>query len=248
MTVSAQDVKQLRDKTGVGMMACRKALEEAHGDLEKAIEILRKRGEMKASDKADREAGEGLVAFFGRTMVKVNCETDFVARNEDFVAFVNAVASKEDGAQAFFEQCRTDKMQEVGENLVLGALKKLEGGNVVGGYVHSNGKMGALIALEGGTAEQARDIAMHVTAMNPAVMNPSEMPAEELEKERALAVEILKKEGKPENIIDKIVEGKLNKFAAERALTSQPFVKDGSMTVQQYLGDAKVVAMIREAV
>lgn len=248
MTVSAQDVKQLRDKTGVGMMACRKALEEAHGDLEKAIEILRKRGEMKASDKADREAGEGLVAFSGRTMVKVNCETDFVARNEDFVAFVNEVAAKEDGAQAFFEQCRTDKMQEVGENLVLGAIKKLEGGNVVGGYVHSNGKMGALIALEGGTQEQARDVAMHVTAMNPAVMNPSEMPAEELEKERALAVEILKKEGKPENIIDKIVEGKLNKFAAERALTSQPFVKDGSMTVQQYLGDAKVVAMIREAV
>ena len=248
MTVSAQDVKQLRDKTGVGMMACRKALEESAGDLEKAIEILRKRGEMKASDKSDREAGEGLVAFANRTMIKVNCETDFVARNEDFVAFVNDVASKEDGAQAFFDENRTDKMQEVGENLILGAISNLEGGSVVGGYVHSNGKMGALIALDGGTEEQARDVAMHVTAMNPSVMNPEDMPQDEMDKERALAVEALIKEGKPENIIDKIVEGKMNKFAAERALTSQAFVKDGGMTVQEYLGDAKVVGMIREAV
>lgn len=244
MAVTAADVKQLRDRTSVGMMACRKALEEANGDMDQAIEILRKRGEAKAGDKADRSTGEGRIAIHENFMVKVMCETDFVAMNEQFVDFVQEVASKGNGATEYFESVKTDKIQAIGENLVLGDITEIEG-NVVAGYVHSNGKVAALVALDGGTEEQARDVAMHVTAMNPSVANPSDMPSEELEKEKTIAIEQLKAEGKPENIIDKIVEGKLNKFAAERALTSQPFVKDGGMTVQEYLGDTKVLSFVR---
>lgn len=250
--VSAQLVKELRDRTNVGMMACKKALEEANGNMDEAIELLRKRGEAKAGDKADRSTGEGIIALSGNALVKINCETDFVARNEDFVAFVQSIADKaaaegKEAAEAEFEAHKTDKMQAIGENLVLGGIEMLDGA-VVGGYVHSNGKLAALVATESGDEAKAKDVAMHVVAMDPLVAFPTEVPAELIEKEREIAREQLVAEGKPEQIMDKIIEGKINKFCAERALTKQAFVKDPSMTVEDYLGADKLTAFIRMAV
>lgn len=253
MAVTAAAVQELRKKTGVGMLACKKALEEANGDMEKAIEILRKRGEAKAASKSDRETGEGRVGVSGRAILKLLCETDFVARNEQFIALTDELASMadSDGIEALkthFESVRADKVQSIGENLVLADVQTVEGGDTTGAYVHSNGKLGALVVLEGGSEEHAKDVAMHAVAMDPMVANPSDVPAELIEKEKDIYREQLLAEGKPEQIIDKIIAGKVQKFCAERALTSQPFVKDPSQTVQEYLGDAKVVAFVRMAV
>ncbi len=253
MAISAQQVKELRDRTGVAMMACKKALTEADGDIEAAIEILRKRGESKAADKADRSTSEGRTAVSGRVIVKLLCETDFVGKNESFIELVQTIADKAsegglDAGTAYFESVKTDKMQEIGENLVLDAIEMIEGGTTVGGYVHSNGKIGVTVALEGGTEEQAKDLAMHAAAMNPIVANPEDVPADLIEKEKGIARDQMIAEGKPENIIDNIIVGKIKKFCAERALTSQAFVKDPSMTVAEYLGDAKLIGFIRQAV
>ncbi len=249
MTVTAQDVKALRDRTGVGMMACRKALEEAGGDMDQAIELLRKRGEAKAGAKADRETSEGAVAISGRGMVQLKCETDFVARNEKYVALVQTLADATAAGDidTMWEETRTDAMQEMGENLVL-EHTTIAGGTTVGGYVHGNKKIGVLVALDGGTEDMARDVAMHAAAMDPLVANPSDVPAEAIEKEKEIYREQLIAEGKPEQILDKIIAGKVQKFCAERALSSQPFVKDPSQTVAEYLGDATLVAFIRYAV
>ena len=253
MTVTAAQVKELRDKTGVAMMACKKALEEANGDMEEAVSVLRKRGEAKAASKSDRSTGEGAIAISGRAMVKVLCETDFVARNENFIAFVEELVSKADSdgvdaAKAHFESVKTDKIQEIGENIVLDAVEVVEGGSVIGGYVHSNRKVAALVALEGGTEEQARDVAMHATAMDPLVANPEDVPADAIEKEKTIAREALIAEGKPEQILDKIIDGKIKKYCAERALTSQPFVKNPEETIAEFLGEAKLVKFVRLAV
>ncbi len=253
MAITAQQVKELRDRTGVAMMACKKALTETDGDIEKAIEVLRKRGESKASAKSDRSTSEGRVAISGKAIVKILCETDFVGKNENFVAFVQDVADKAsadgaDAAKEFFESIKTDKIQEIGENIVLESVELLENSDVVSGYVHTNGKIGVLVALDGGTEEQAKDLAMHAAAMNPICANPEDVSADLIEKEKVIAREQLINEGKPENIIDKIIVGKINKFCAEKALTSQSFVKDPSMTVAEYLGDAKLVKFVRVSV
>jgi len=253
MAVTAAQVQELRKKTNVAMLACKKALEEANGDIDKAMEILKKRGEMKAADKSSRSTGEGAIGISGRAIVKLLCETDFVARNESFIAFVQEIADKvaADGvetAKAHFEAVRTDKMQEIGENIVLDDAQVIEGGDVIDGYVHSNRKIGTVVALAGGTDEHARDVAMHATAMNPLVANPEDVPSELIEAEKTTAREQLIKEGKPEAILDKIIEGKIKKFCAERALSSQDFVKNPEHTVQGYLGDAKLVTFIRMAV
>ncbi|MDH3324297.1 MAG: translation elongation factor Ts [Candidatus Peregrinibacteria bacterium] len=251
--ISAAQVKALRDRTNVAMMACKKALMEADGDEEKAVEILRKRGEAKAGEKSTRETAEGLVAISGRAIVKVLCETDFVAKNEKFVAFVNEIVEKadKDGAEVakeFFESVKTDKIQAIGENIALEDVIVITEGSVVGGYIHSNGKLGTIVALDGGDDEKARDVAMHATAMDPICANPEEVPAELIEKEKEIALVQLKNEGKPEQIIDKIIEGKVKKFCAERALTSQAFVKDPSQSVAEYLGEAKLVKFVRVTV
>ena len=253
MSVTPAQIKELRERTSAGLMACKKALEESNGDMDGAIEILRKRGGLKAAEKSSRSTGEGCVAINGRAMIKLLCETDFVAKNEDFIAFAQELADKAavegvDAVTNFFESAKGDKIQAMGENLVLEFVDVLQGGDTVSGYVHSNRKLGALVVLEGGDAEKAKDVAMHVTAMDPMVANPSDVPAEAIEKEKAIYKEQLAAEGKPEQIWDKIMEGKVNKFCAERALTSQSFVKDPSMTVQEYLGDAKVLMFIREVV
>ncbi len=253
MAITAQQVKELRDRTGVAMMACKKALTETDGDIDKAIEILRKKGAAKASDKADRSTSEGRVAISGRAIVKILCETDFVGKNDKFISFVQEIADKAstDGVSAakdLFESIKTDKIQEIGENIVLESIEVLEGGDIVDGYIHTNGKIGVLIALDGGTNEQAKDLAMHAAAMNPICANPEDVDKDLIEKEKEIAKEQLQNEGKPENIIDKIIEGKIKKFCAERALTSQSFVKDPSMTVSQYLGNAKLVKFIRVSI
>ena len=253
MSVTAADVKALRDKTGCGMMACQKALKETNGNIEESIELLRKKGEAKAGEKSDRQAGEGVIVVSGRTALVLNCETDFVARNEDFQSYaqelVEAAASEGSAAaEALFEEKKGEKVAAIGENLVLGSIHAIEGGDVTGSYVHSNKKVAALVALEGGTEEMARDIAMHATAMDPLVANPEDVPADAIEKEKVIYREQLVNEGKPEQIIDKIIVGKVNKFCADRALSSQAFVKDPSQTVAQYLGDAKLIAFVRLSV
>ncbi|MCF7830981.1 translation elongation factor Ts [Candidatus Gracilibacteria bacterium] len=250
MTVTAAQTKELRDKTGVGMLTCMKALEEANGDMDKAVDILRKKGEAKAEAKASRETAEGRVAISGRAIVKLLCETDFVAKNEKFQALVEELAKKAetdgvDGAKSHFESVQKDYVQEIGENMKLDQAEVVEGGSVVGSYVHSNGKLGAIVILDGGTEMQAKDVAMHAVAMNPLVANPEDVPQENINKEKEIYVDQLKAEGKPAEIIDKIVEGKVKKYCVERALSSQPFVKDPSQTISQYLGDAKLVKFVR---
>lgn len=253
MAITAQQVKELRDRTGVAMMACKKALEETDGNIENAIEVLRKRGTTKAAEKADRSTSEGRVAIADRAIIKILCETDFVGKNEAFIAYTQEIANtvNEKGIEegtAYFEDTKTDKIQEIGENIVLDSLEIIEGGDMVSGYVHSNGKIAVLVALESGTEEQAKDVSMHAAAMNPAVANPEEVPADLIEKEKVIYQEQLKNEGKPEKIWDKIMEGKVKKFCADRALASQAFVKDPSQTVAEYLGEAKLVKFIRFAI
>ncbi len=249
MAISAADVKILRQRTSVGMLACKNALEEANGDMEAAIELLRKRGEMKAASKADRTTAEGAIAISGKAIVKLLCETDFVARNEGFVALVEEIAAKAnaegaEAAKAYFESIKTDKMQEIGENLILEQVEVISEGSVVSGYVHSNRKVAAMIGLDGSDEEHARDAAMHATAMAPLVATPEEVDPALIEKEKEIAKAELLEAGKPENIIENILVGKIKKFCAERALTSQAFVKNPEQTVGEYLG-ANVVAYVR---
>jgi len=251
--ITAALVKELREKTGVGMLACKKALTESTGNVEQAIEILRKRGEAKASEKNSRSTNEGIIAIKNKVIIKLLCETDFVAKNEKFIAFGQALADKanQDGEKAaydFFESQKSDQIQAIGENINLVDVKIIEGGDMVSGYVHSNKKLGCIVSLDGGTEEQAKDVAMHAVAMNPEVCNPEDVSSELIEKEKEIYQEQLKKEGKPEQIMEKIIDGKIKKFCAERALTSQPFVKDPSVTVAKYLGNAKLINFIRMSI
>jgi len=251
--ISIEQIKELRDRTSVGMTTCKKALEEAGGDMDKAIEVLRKSGEAKAAEKSTRSTKEGTVAINGRAIVKLSCETDFVARNERFVAFAESIALEannngKESAEKLFNDELSIKTQEIGENIQLGEISILSNGNVVASYLHSNNKVGTLVALDGGDEIIAKDIAMHVTAMSPLVVSADQVPVELVEKEKEIAGEQLKNEGKPEGVWDKIIEGKIKKFCAEQALLSQSFVKDPSQTVEQYAGSAKVLEFARVAV
>jgi elongation factor Ts len=228
----------LRHKTGVSMMECKKALTQAGGNETTAIEILRKKGADKAAGKSDRTAEEGAVALSGNAIVSVKCETDFVARNDDFIEFVQSLADEaaehgEDAAREKFEEEKAEKITQLGENLVFGEAKVLEG-EVIGGYIHSNRKVGALASLSGGNESIATDIAMHVTAMNPAVTSPDEVSDDLVVKEKEIWKEQLREEGKPAEIIEKIMMGKEKKFREESALIKQPFVKEQGMTVEEY--------------
>lgn len=255
MEVSAKDVMALRQKTGCGMMAIKKALEEVDGDQEKAIELLRKRGETKSAEKASRKAGEGVVAIKMEgqkgVVASVFCETDFVARNEDFVKLAQTIADryfeKGETAQSENEQAVKEAVGSLGENIKLGEWKLIEA-STLGSYVHSNRKIGVIIGLEGGKEEQAKDVAMHAAAMNPVVVSPEEVTDEIVSKEKEIWTEQLKQEGRPENIMENILKGKEKKFREEGALVSQAFVKDPSQTIQGYLGDAKVAQYIRVAI
>jgi len=251
-TISAALVKDLRERTGLPMMECKKALQEAAGDIDAAIENLRKSGGMKAAKKAGRTAADGVVATRvaddGRSavLVEVNSETDFVARDDNFLAFVGQVVervfaerSEDIGAllAGELETAREALVQKIGENISVRRARVLEA-EVIGDYVHSNNRIGVLVALTGGTRELARDIAMHVAAVNPQVAKPEQMPAELVAKEREIFAAQARESGKPEPIIEKMIQGRVAKFLAEASLVEQPFVKDPDVTVGKLLKNA----------
>ncbi|MDF2181765.1 translation elongation factor Ts [Neptuniibacter sp. CAU 1671] len=250
--ISAAMVKDLRDRTGLGMMECKKALQEADGDIEKAIEELRKASGMKAAKKAGRTAAEGVVAVkvaddnSYAVAVEVNSETDFAARDAGFLAFVNTVlekafADKQTDVAALMDSelanVREALVQKIGENIGVRRLFLVEGG-LVDAYVHSNNKLAAIVALNGGTSEVARDIAMHVTAVNPQVVSKEDMPAEVVEKEKEIILAQPDMAGKPAEIAEKMVMGRISKFLAENSLVEQPYVKNPDQKVGQYAKDA----------
>lgn len=255
-TISASAVASLRARTGVSMLACKEALEEAGGDEEKAIELLRKRGLSQAAKKADRDQKEGLVFIkesgAKAAVVLIRCETDFVARDANFQNAGNAIAEEalnagEDAAKAVAEKLLPELVQKLGENITLGNVYVVEG-KVLGTYLHSNAKIGVVVALDGGTAEHARDTAMHAAAFNPGVVSPDDVTEDSVKKEKDIWAEQLAKEGKPAPIMEKIMLGKEKKFREENALLTQAFAKDPSKTVQQYLAGNNVTAYVRVSV
>jgi elongation factor Ts len=255
MAITATQVNELRKRTGISMMACKKALEEAGGDEEKAIEILRKKGADKAAEKADRATSEGIIVTKvdsdKAVIVKLSCETDFVAKNEEFVAIANkaadtALASDVDAAKKEAEPALKELFAKLGENMAI-EVDVVEGEGI-GEYVHTNGKVGTIVNLSSADAEKARDIAMHITAMNPEVISPEDLPEDVVVKEREIWAEQLKGEGKPEEIIGRIMEGKERKFREEAALIKQSFVKDSEKTVEQYLESNSVTGFVRKSV
>ncbi len=253
--ISAKDVMALRERTGVSMMACKKALVEANGDMDLAVDVLRKSGIAKAEKKSDRATGEGAVYILNRTIAKLNCETDFVAKNEDFQAFLKEIAEAGDkegseSAEKVFESKKGDIVNKLGENITFGGIEKVEGGDTVSGFAHFNNKIAAIVALEGGDEELAKDISMHITAVNPLVLSPDDVDKDLLAKEKEIWTAELQQSGKPENIIENILKGKENKFRGENALLSQPFVKNPDLTIAKLAEEkgAKVVAFIRVSV
>lgn len=249
--ISASMVKELRERTGLGMMECKKALVEADGNIDKAIDDLRKSSGMKAAKKAGRTAAEGVVAVkvaddnsYG-VMVEVNSETDFVARDDGFLAFVSQVADKAfaekqtDAAAlaASMEDARQALVQKIGENINVRRVELLEA-PVVAAYVHSNNRISVLAALTGGDAEVAKDVAMHVAAVNPQVVKPEDMPEDVVAKEKEIFVAQARESGKPEEIIEKMISGRINKFLSEASLINQPFVKDPEIKVGKLVKDA----------
>ncbi|WP_066965375.1 translation elongation factor Ts [Microbulbifer sp. Q7] len=252
MAITASMVKELRERTGLPMMECKKALTEADGDIEKAIEDLRKASGLKAAKKAGRTAADGIVAAkvaedgsYG-VLVEVNSETDFVARDDNFKAFVAKVVDKAFAERQVdvaalmegeLEEAREALVQKIGENIGVRRIELVEA-PVVGAYVHSNSRIAAIVALSGGDVETARDVAMHVTAVNPQVVKPEDMPADVLEKEKEIIKAQPDMEGKPAEIVEKMMGGRIKKFLKENSLVEQPFVKNPDVTVAKLVKDA----------
>lgn len=248
--ISASQVKELREKTGLGLMDCKKALEGANGDMELAIEELRKTSGVKASKKSGRSAADGLIAIETTTqdifMIEVNCETDFVARDDSFVSFTkktlqtfigNPESSLEELLNNGIEDNREKLVQKLGENIVVRRVAKTENSSTVGSYLHSNQKIGCIVSLDGGDESLANDIAMHAAATDPMDISPSDIPEEIVAKEREIFKAQSEESGKPAEIIEKMIEGKVSKFLAEVSLTEQDFVKDPNTKISQLLKD-----------
>ena len=252
MPITAKQVKELRDRTGLGMMDCKAALQEADGDLEQAIDALRRKSALKAAKKASRTAAQGLlglkVAADGKraALVEVNIETDFAARNPKFIAFVDRVAAAAleagaDGAElaGVFAEEREALVQEIGENINVRRAETLatETGRI-GTYLHNDGRKGALVELSIDDAELGRDLAMHITAHDPTplVVRSADLDAATVAKEREIFAAQAADSGKPPNIVEKIVEGRVRKFLAEVSLVDQAFIKDGEQKVGKLLG------------
>jgi elongation factor Ts len=263
MSITAAQVKELRDRTGAGMMECKKALVETGGDMDAAIEQLRKTGLAKADKKSGRVAAEGMVVCASRddraVLVEVNCETDFVAKDDNFRSFVDEVAELALGVddvdalnQASLssgqsvEDARQQLVAKLGENIQVRRLAHMKADGALGSYIHG-GRIGVLVGLDGGDEELARDIAMHIAALNPAFTDADDVPAEVIEKEKQILVAQAEDSGKPPEIIEKMVTGRLKKHLAEITLTGQPFVKDGDVTVGKLLSGkgAKVTGFVR---
>ena len=261
--MSASQVKELRERTGLGLLECKKALAAANGDIDAAIEELRKSCGMKAAKKAGRTAADGVVAArvaddgsYG-VLLEVNSETDFVARDDSFLAFVQRVldaafdARSEDVAALMdgeLEQAREALVQKIGENIGVRRIMLLEADSgVVGAYVHGNQRIAVLVALEGGDQDLAKDVAMHVAAVNPQVVSPADMPEEVVAKEKEIYTAQAAESGKPPEIIEKMIGGRVKKFLAENSLVEQAFVKDPDVTVGKLVSaaGAEVASFIR---
>lgn len=265
MAISATMVKELRDRTGAGMMECKKALIDSEGDMEGAVESLRKSGQAKADKKSGRVAADGriVIATDGNraAIVEINSETDFVAKDDNFVGFTEAVANAVlvgdvDGVGALaslalddgrtVEEARTELVTKVGENISPRRFERIEAAEYLGSYTHG-ARIGALISMSGGNADLARDIAMHVAATNPLCIDEDGVPPETLERERRIFTEQAADSGKPPEIVEKMVSGRVAKFLKEVTLLGQPFVKDPDVTVGKLLqkAGATVDAIVR---
>jgi elongation factor Ts len=261
--VTTSLVKELRERTGLGMMHCKKALQAAEGDIEKAIEDLRKESGLKAAKKAGRTAAEGLVltkisadGSYG-VMVEVNSETDFAAREENFVDFADTVletvfSKKETDIDSLLasglEHSRLALVQKIGENIgVRRAVMQETEGAIVGSYVHSNNKIAVLVTLRGGDEDLAKDVAMHVAAVSPLVVTAEDVPADVLSKESEIYTAQAAESGKPADIVEKMVSGRLRKFVEEVSLLEQAFVKDPDVKVGNLVKDAgaEVLSFVR---
>ncbi|MCK5326272.1 MAG: elongation factor Ts [Woeseiaceae bacterium] len=265
MSISASMVKELRERTGAGMMECKTALVEANGDMDAAAELLRKSGKAKADKRASRVAADGRIVIKSNgasaVVVEVNSETDFVVKDENFVSFAEAVAdaalssgttdveafaneSLEDGRSV--ETARTELIAKIGENISVRRIASVTSNGPIGHYTHG-AKIGAVVALDGGDDALARDIAMHVAAINPTCIDESGVPAETLQRERRIFSEQAAESGKPAEIVEKMVTGRIAKFLKEVTLVGQPFVKDDKVSVGKLLDDAgaKVTSFVR---
>ena len=260
MQITASMVKELRERTGSGMMECKKALQEADGDIDVAIENMRKSGMAKADKKSGRVAAEGRVVIKisddgkSAAVVEVNCETDFVSGGDDFLSFVDAIASTAlknkpadiaalsemtlEGSSETVEQARKEKIAKVGENMQLRRFELLETtAGTFGSYLHGT-RMGVLVEMENGNDELIKDVAMHIAASNPLCVSEAEVPADVLEKEKEILRAQALESGKPADIVEKMLTGRIRKYLAEITLLGQSFVKDPDKTVETLLSDA----------
>jgi len=273
VTITAADINKLRQATGAGMMDCRKALTETNGDFEAAIDWLRKQGQKVAAKRSDREAKEGVIiaktSADNKTgfVVCISCETDFVSKNAEFVTFAQSIADAAvandvksvdelnevviNGAKV--SDMINDKLASIGEKIGIAKFERIEA-PFVASYIHGAYRMGVLVGLNKDAAEAGKDVAMQIAAMNPLAVDANSIPAETIERERAIVVDTMKADpkmaGKPDDMIAKIAEGKLNAFFKENSLLAQAFVKDGGITVEAYLksaGDVTVTAFKRVA-
>ncbi|MDN5304667.1 MAG: elongation factor Ts [Fusobacteriaceae bacterium] len=269
MAITAAQVKELRERTGAGMLDCKKALQETDGNIEKAIDYLREKGIAKAAKKAGRTAAEGLI-FTAQSadnkkaaMLEFNSETDFVAKNDEFKNFgeklINIVLNNDINTvgelKAFevegktVETLITELIAKIGENMNLRRVEKVTAEGFVTTYNHLGGKIGVIVNMTGEATEEnlvkANDVAMHIAAMDPKYLTPEEVTTDDLDREKEIARKQLEEEGKPANIIEKILEGKMRKFYEENTLVKQKFVKDDKVSVEQYLGDIKIVGFSR---
>lgn len=276
--ISAQAVKELRDKTGAGMMDCKKALTQAEGDLEKAVDILREKGLASAAKKSGRVAAEGVIATYvsddlkNASIIELNCETDFVSANEAFVALANDIAkavaeSNVDSLEAVkalpygdatIQDAITALIAKLGENMNLRRYEKMEApAGLVSSYIHMGGKIGVLVQVDAENASQevasvAKDVAMHVAALNPQFLDNSSVDADTIEREREIYRVQALNEGKPEKIVEKMVDGRINKFFKEVCLVNQMFVKNPDLSIEAFvkeeskkLGNIKLVKFVR---
>ena len=246
--VSASMVKELRERTGLGMMDCKKALVDSDGDMEAAIENLRKSSGMKAAKKAGRIASDGLLSIKVNdgigVIVEVNCETDFAARDDNFVAFVKTVTDKvfdlkEANIEALgLETERENLVQKIGENISIRRAQVFKDEGTVVEYLHTNGRIGVMLSMEGGSEDLGKDVAMHIAAMNPTVVSSEDAQADLVAKEREIYTAQAQDSGKPPEIVEKMIDGRIRKYLAEISLLEQAFVKDG---------DTKIGALLKNA-
>ncbi len=267
---SASDVKELREKTGAGMLDCKKALEATNGNLEEAVDWLRKKGISKAEKKEDRIAAEGLCTIVSNdseaVILEVNSETDFVAKNDEFKNFVNELANiilnspLKENEEVLSYQVNGETIQDkivaitakIGEKISFRRFVKVQKTSTehFGSYLHMGGKIGALVIVDGANDEVAKDVAMHVAAMNPVCLSREQVPSDMLDREASVIKEQVMNEGKPADIAEKMVQGRLNKFYKEICLLEQPFIKENDLTVEAYVkkNNGTVISMTRFAV